>query len=96
MDMNYEQDFIMDALKNVSGYLDCEKIIVWQIRKHVTKGLDDPAIETYLKNIASHLEAMTETCVDANIQMNYRYVIGFVNTLLRTPSWRNWMQAIQV
>jgi Ni,Fe-hydrogenase III component G len=96
MDMNAEKEQLSEALRHISGYVDCERIIIRQIRKQVEKGLADAVIESYLKSLASHLEATIDTCGDANVQMNYRYVIGFVNTLLRAPSWKNWMQTIEV
>jgi Ni,Fe-hydrogenase III component G len=96
MDLAIEKEQLREALKHISGYVDCEKIIVRQIRKQVEKGFADAVIESNLKSLASHLEATIEACEDANVQMNYRYVIGFVNTLLRAPSWKNWMQTIEV
>ena len=96
MDLDIEKEQLTEALKHVSGYVDCEKIIIRQIRKLVTQGLADAAVESYLKDLSSHLEAATEIYGDANVQMNYRYVIGFINTLLRAPSWKNWMQTIEV
>lgn len=96
IDIDCEKKLITEALKQVSGYQDCERIIIQRIRKQLENGADDSSMEDYLKSIASHLEISTAVGGDANVQMNYRYVIGFINTLLRTPSWRSWMQTIQV
>lgn len=96
IDIDNEKKLIIAALKQVSGYLDCEKIIIQRIRKQAENGAYDTTIENYLKSIASHLEISGSACGDANEQLNYRYVIGFINTLLRIPSWRSWLQTIQV
>ena len=96
IDIDHEKKLIREALKQVSGYMGCEKIIIQRIRMQVEKGADDSNIENYVKSIASDLETLTDTCGDANVQMNYRYVIGFINALLRAPSWKNWMQTIEV
>jgi hypothetical protein len=96
IDIDCEKKLITEAVKQVSGYQDCERIIIQRIRKQVENGAADSSMEEYLKNITSHLETSIDVCGDANIKMNYRYVIGFINTLLRTPSWRSWMQTIQV
>lgn len=96
MDIDYENSLVTEALKQVSGYLDCEKIIIRHIRKHLESGLHETTIESYLKTVIVYLENATETTGDANVQMNYRFVIGFIYTLLRTPSWRSWVQSIQI
>lgn len=96
MDIDYEKDLVTEALKHVSGYLDCEKIIIRHIRKHLENGIHETSIESYLKTMIAHLEASTEASEDANVQMNHRFVIGFIYTLLRTPSWRSWVQSIQI
>jgi transcriptional antiterminator len=94
IDMAIKQ--LTQALSGLSGYRDCEQLIIRQIIEQIEKGLSDLFIENYLRNLTLHLEANIDTSGDANIQMNCRYVIGFINTLLRAPSWRNWVQAIAV
>lgn len=94
IDIDYENSLLTAALKQVSGYLDCERIAIRHIRKHMENGLSDPFIEHYLKTIIFHLEDTIEAVEDANMQMNHRFVIGFIHTLLRTPSWKTWMMSL--
>ncbi|AXY73871.1 hypothetical protein D3H65_07700 [Paraflavitalea soli] len=96
MDMDHEISTVTESLRYVSGYLDCEKIIIRNIRKHLENGIDESNIENYLKALIGYLERSTETGEDANKQMNHRFVIGFIYTLLRTSSWRSWVQSIQI
>lgn len=96
MDMDHEISLVTESLQQVSGYLDCEKIIIRNIRKHLEKGMDESSIENYLKALIVYLERSTETAGGANMQMNHRFVIGFIYTLLRTSSWRSWVQSIQI
>lgn len=95
-DIEYEKDVMTTALNKVSGYLACERIIIKFIRRYLEKGLADTNIISCLKILNKHFEEVVETTADVNVQMNYRYAIGFINTLLRTPSWRGWVQSIQV
>lgn len=96
MDMDHEISLVKESLEQVSGYLDCEKIIIRNIRKHLENGMDELSIENYLKALIVYLERSTETDGGANRQMNHRFVIGFIYTLLRTSSWRSWVQSIQI
>lgn len=95
-DIEYEKELVTAALNKVNGYVACERIIIKFIRRYLEKGLADINIITCLKTLNKHFEGIVETTADANIQINYRYAIGFINTLLRTPSWRSWVQSIQV
>ena len=95
IDIEHENDLITESLKQVSGYLDCERITIRHIHKQVDNGLSDTSVVNYLKTTILHLENAIDAIEDANVQMNYRYVIGFINTLLRTPAWKSWMQSIQ-
>ncbi|NII27832.1 hypothetical protein HB364_22305 [Pseudoflavitalea sp. X16] len=94
IDIDYENGLISAALKQVSGYLDCERIIIRHIRKHIENGLSDTGIEHYLKTVIFYLEDTIESVENANVQMNHRFVIGFIHTLLRTPSWKTWMLSL--
>ena len=91
-----EKELVKEALQQVSGYLDSEKIIIRHIRKQLDNGMEESAVENYLQQVAAYLEQETTGCGNANTQMNYRYVIGFINTLLRTPAWKSWMLSLQV
>ncbi|MDF2191292.1 hypothetical protein [Paraflavitalea sp. CAU 1676] len=95
IDIDYENSQITEALKKVSGYLDCEKVIIKHIHRLMENGQNDIRIEQYLKTVIMHLENNIEATLDANEQMNHRFVIGFIHTLLRTPAWKSWMQSIQ-
>jgi hypothetical protein len=98
MPMNFisETEQISNELKKVDGYLACEKIIIKNIIKQLERNLDDVSNETYLKDLALHLEKIPETGKDDNMHINNRFAIGFVNTLLRTPSWKNWVKTIGI
>lgn len=96
IDFDYEKEMVTEALKHVCGYLDCEKLIIRHTRKHLENGIHEGDMESYLKALIVHLEAATITSENTNEQMNHRFVIGFIYTLLRTPSWRSWVQSIQI
>ncbi len=96
IDIEYEKDLVTESLKHVCGYLDCEKLIIQHTRKHLELGIQEDCIESYLKALIVHIESATIASQNANEQLNHRFVIGFIYTLLRTPSWRSWVQTIQI
>jgi hypothetical protein len=95
MNFNSEAEKLANALDQVSGYMACEKIIIRHILQHVEKGMTEPDVEIYLKKLCTHLEQLAETGNDSNALVNYRYVTGFVHTILRTTTWRKWIQTIE-
>jgi hypothetical protein len=95
MNFTSETGQIADELKNVDGYLACEKIIIKNIIKQLDDGLDNVSIENYLKELAIHLEYMQQTDKENNIRINYLFAAGFINTLLRNPAWENWVKTIE-
>ena len=94
MNFTSETEQIADDLKLVNGYLACEKIILNNIIKRFEFGLNDASIEHYLKELVTHLEFIIETGKETNSHINYRFAVGFINTLLRVPAWRKWVNTI--
>jgi hypothetical protein len=91
-----DNEQIANELKQVDGYLACEKIIIKNIVMQLDCGLDDVSIENYLKELVKHLECMYETVIDNNFRINYLFAGGFINTLLRVPAWSKWIKTIGI
>jgi hypothetical protein len=96
IDFDAETIEITSKLKQVDGYLDCEKIIVHNIQKQLQNGNNDENIVLYLKKLSTWFEtkiAANQTNADCT---NYRYASGFVDTLLKMPYWKSWMKTIDM
>jgi len=87
---------ITNKLKQVEGYLDCEKIIIHNIKKRLDNGFDDEKIIVYLKKLSACFDKKIETNKDNADCTNYRYAAGFLNTLLKMPYWRSWVKTIDI
>jgi hypothetical protein len=85
IDFDLETIEITDNLKQVEGYLDCEKIIIHNIKKHLEKGFDEENIIAYLKKLSVFLNRKIDANQGKADCSNYRYAAGFVNTLLKMP-----------
>jgi hypothetical protein len=96
IDFEYEMNAIEPQLKSAKGYLDCEKIIVNNIRKHSIKEFDDDSIAEFLNKLQSYLIKKVEATKQTNECINYRYAKSFVNTLVATPYWRSWIKTIKI
>lgn len=96
MNFTSENEQIANELKLANGYLACEKIILNNILKRFEFGLDDASIENYLKELVTHLEIIIETGKESNFHINYRFAAGFINTLLKVPAWREWVNTIEI
>ena len=95
IDFDTETFEISNKLSQVEGYLDCEKIIVQSINKQLENGNKDENIILYLKKISTCLRRKIATN-QLNLKCtNYRYAVGFIDTLLKIPYWKNWMKTIE-
>ena len=94
-DTDQEQRLIEEELRQVSGYLACEKIAIDHILRHLDNGVHESAMLEYLRSLILHLETALAETDDARVQTNYRFVIGFLYTLLRTPAWKRWLISLQ-
>jgi hypothetical protein len=95
--VNFETEMaeLSNKLKKAAGYLACEKIILQHIKKHTDNDCDDINIEKHLKKVAAHIDGMITANQDRIDCTNYRYAGGFLNILLRTPRWKNWVKTIE-
>jgi len=96
IDFDIETIEVDNKLKQVEGYLDCEKIIISNIKKQLDKGLDDEKIIVYLKKLSAFLYKKIESNQGNTDCSNYRYAAGFVDTLLKMPYWKSWMNTIDI
>lgn len=94
IDFNLETIEITNKLTQVEGYLDCERIIIRNIKKQLDNGFDDGEIILYLKKLSAWLYKNIEANQGNADCSNYRYAAGFVDTLLKMPYWRSWMKTI--
>lgn len=96
IDFDLEAIEIVSNLGKVEGYLDCEKIIIYNIKKQLDNGFDDENVIIYLNKLSSCFYKKIETSQDRANCTNYRYAAGFVDTLLKMPYWRSWMMTINM
>ncbi|MDP4262006.1 MAG: hypothetical protein Q8941_05690 [Bacteroidota bacterium] len=96
IDFDLETTEITGRLKHVEGYLDCEKIIISNVRKLLDHDLTDENIILYLKKLSAWLTNALETSQGNADHTNYRYAAGFVDTLLKMPYWKSWMKTIDI
>jgi len=83
-------------LKKAEGYLACEKIMIQNIKSQAVNGSDDVSIEKYLETLSSHIEGLIAVHQGGSDCTNYMYAGGFLNILLRTPCWKNWVKTIEM
>ena len=56
IDFDYEISEMTPNLQRAEGYLECEKVIVNNVRKHVIRGLDDKVINNYLAKLSTYFK----------------------------------------
>jgi len=94
IDFDYEISEMTPNLQRAEGYLECEKVIVNNVRKHVIRGLDDKVITNYLAKLSTYFKDRIKTLQHTGNCTNYRYVEGFINMLIKMPYWRIWIKTI--
>lgn len=96
INFDVETSELNSKLKQVEGYLDCEKVIVQNIHKQLQNGNNDENIILYLKKLSTWFENKIATNQNNSDCTNYRYAAGFVDTLLKMPYWKSWMKTIDM
>ena len=76
IDFEYEISEMSPDLQLTEGYLECEKVIVNNLRKHIIKGFDDKTIVNYLEKLSAYFKDRIKTSQNTSNCTNYRYVEG--------------------
>lgn len=92
LDFEYEVSELTGELKEADGYLDCEVIILANIKKQVDKNISIIFIEGYIKRLYKYFEDKAVINKGSNDCVNYKYASGFLNTIISTPYWHNWIK----
>lgn len=88
-----ETNQIIADLKKADNYLDCENIIIINMKKQMLKGVKVNNIQDYLKNLQKYVEDKSVINDSNNDCINYRYAGAFLHTVNTTPYWHSWMMA---
>ena len=96
INFDVETSEINSHLKQVEGYLDCEKVIVQNINKQLKNGKTDENIILYLKKLSTWCENKIAANQNNSDCTNYRYAAGFVDILFKMPDWKSWMKTIDM
>lgn len=88
---NETKDILYD-LNNANGYLDCENVIIYNLKKHVINGVPIPDIDNYLKKLLTYMQDKTVINKGNKEWINYQYAAGFLNTIVSTPNWHSWIK----
>lgn len=93
INIDKELNEIIANLKPAEGYLDCEKVIIINLKKHLANKIPVSDIDIYLKNLMQHFENLVEENENFDGNINYRYAAQLLNTSISTPYWKSWIHA---
>ncbi len=82
-----ETKAMLIELKNANGYLDCENIILKNLRKHDNNRLPIIAVESYLRKLLKYIEDKAVINKGNADCENYTYAAGFLRSIIGTPQW---------
>lgn len=86
-----EASIITKELQHANGYLDCENIILTNLRKHDSNKISILVIESYLKKLLAYLEDKSIINKGNSDGENYTYAAGFLRSITETPYWDRWI-----
>ncbi|MCW3091353.1 MAG: hypothetical protein JWP81_2422 [Ferruginibacter sp.] len=84
---------IIKGIKLADSYLDCERVIINNIKKHFKNGHKAAVIEDYCKKLKQSLEEKARGEKGNSQCINYDYAVGFLNTLIVSAYWHTWIMA---
>ena len=94
IDFDYEVSEMTPHLQQAEGYLECEKVIVNNVRNHVIKGFDDKVITNYLEKLSTYFKDRIKKSQNTSDCTNN--VEGFINRLIKMPYWRSGITTIDL
>lgn len=94
MKIDFDKEIIelTNDLKFADSYLECETIVLENIKKNIAKGISIPVIESYLKKLQIYFEDKMVINKGNTVAVNYKYASGFLNTINTTPYWHSWIR----
>lgn len=92
IDFNYEVSELTGDLKSADGYLDCETIVLANIKRQLQNKIAVHSIESYLKQLQKYFEDKSAINKGSEESVNYRYAAGFLKTINDTPYWHHWVK----
>lgn len=95
LDFEYEVSELTGELKEADGYLDCEAIILANIKKQADKNISIIFIEGYIKRLRKYFEDKMVINKGNSDCVNYKYAAGFLNTMIATPYWQSWIKTTE-
>lgn len=93
IDVVHEVDEMESGIKAARDYLSCEKILINNIRRHVSSGMDYTALQEYTASLAAYYAARIKAAQSTTVCVNYRYAVAFLNALHEAPHLSGWIQA---
>jgi hypothetical protein len=96
IDLAYEISEMTPDLRMAEGYLACEKIIIQNVRKQLTRGCSDELILKFLQGLSDYYKSRIAELQNMSDCTNYRFAEGFINTLIKMPYWRSWIKTINM
>lgn len=89
IDFEFEVSELTGELSTADGYLECEAIVLANIKKHIDKNISIIFIEGYLKRLNKYFEDKTVINKGNANCANYKYAAGFLNAIITTPYWHS-------
>jgi hypothetical protein len=87
-----ETKAMLIELKNANGYLDCENIILKNLKKHDNNRVSIIAIESYLRKLLKYIEDKAVINKDNTECENYTYAASLLRSIIETPYWDRWIK----
>ena len=90
IDFGLEVSKLTVDLKSADGYLDCETIVLADIKRQLQNKIAVHTIESYLKQLQKYFEDKSVINRGSEEGVNYKYAAGFLKTINDTPYWHSW------
>ncbi len=92
-DFETEVRALTGQLNNADGYLECEAIILANMQKPAGTNNSITFIVSYLKILQKYFQYKALIDKDNDECINYKYAVGFLNSVIATPYWHSWIRA---
>jgi hypothetical protein len=89
IDVEPELKEILQALEFAKGYIECENVILVNIKKQLALGIEDHEIIKYLESLLHYFVRAESSTFNKTAFANYLFVGALLRTLLTMPYWKS-------
>lgn len=95
IDFEKEIKLIIPRIKLAEDYLSCEDVIINNLKMHLNRENDMPAIENYIRDLYTCFNDLVKKNSGTQDCIKYIYASSFLKVLTESAYWHSWIMGLK-